>query len=156
MNTNSMDALTLFACFELGVLCVSDLREFAIAHLEEPIDPLILEMSLCDKTDSECIRLAALRLFDEHGYGDIAREHLLRIVTIHVCNKIVAGSVAVKEGARIIVDARTQARLHDFHEVDPFVYALSEMEERPQDEAFFTGALMEEAKEWAFRSRGRS
>jgi hypothetical protein len=39
-----------------------------------------------------------------------------------------------------------------FHELDPFIYAESEYESRPEDRDHFTREIREEAARWASRT----
>lgn len=41
-----------------------------------------------------------------------------------------------------------------FHELDPFIYAESEAEDRPSDREFFRTAIVNEATRWVRTGRG--
>jgi hypothetical protein len=49
------------------------------------------------------------------------------------------------EGAKRIWQATLNAELNGFHDLDGFIYAASELEERPEDKALFEKAIIEEA-----------
>ena len=56
--------------------------------------------------------------------------------------------VTAQDGAKEIWRATLKARIDGFHELDAFIYAASEMEDRPQERNLFEKAIMEEAKRW--------
>jgi hypothetical protein len=51
------------------------------------------------------------------------------------------------EGARQL--AEISRTVVGFHDLDPFVYADSEAEDRPEDREFFREAIVAEARRWA-------
>ena len=66
-----------------------------------------------------------------------------------VAQLILSGDVAPRDGAKTLW--RDSLAVHDrsFHELDPFIYASSEYDDRPEDFAFFDAAIVKEAKRWA-------
>ena len=66
---------------------------------------------------------------------------------IELAHKIVSGEMSEKVGADIIADISTKFDLPEFHELDTFKYASSEMPDRPFDELMFKRGIFEEATE---------
>lgn len=143
------DLDTLHAYYLLGVASLGDIYDFAIRELREPVDDNLLAISICDKSDEECIRREALSLFEDRGLCDAPTREVLRTFATDVSSRILDGSLPARAGADLIVRAVRRADLHDFHELDAFRYAASEMDDRPEDFDFFQNALIEEAQRWA-------
>jgi hypothetical protein len=140
---------SLHAAYVLGLANHEDIYEFAIRELREPVDDNLLAICICDKTDQECVINAAQDLFTSHGLIDVSMQDVLRTLAFEISTRILDGSLPVRSGAELLVYAVLRSELTDFHELDAFRYAVSEMEERPNDIAFFERALIEEAARWA-------
>jgi hypothetical protein len=149
MSFLARDIAALRASYLLGISTTDDIYEFAIRNLREPVDDNLLAIAICDKSDKECIEGAAELLFGKLGFGRISLEDALRTLATEVSLQIIDKSLPVRKGAELIVRAVRCADIQDFHELDPFIYAVSEMEERPEDRIFFENALIEEANRWA-------
>ena len=85
---------------------------------------------------------------DELGCGFMEPTEALRRYAKAVSTSILASEVSPLEGANLIWQAKLHVAADGFHDVDPFVYAASEAETRPQDRDFFEQAIVEEAKRW--------
>jgi hypothetical protein len=68
-----------------------------------------------------------------------------------ISSRIVSGAMSPVNGADLI--AKTMYRYHklEFHELDTFIYASSEVADRPEDRELFESAIEEEASQWAAR-----
>ena len=66
-----------------------------------------------------------------------------------VSTSILASETPPLEGARRIWRATLCVAAHGWHDLDAFIYAVSEAERRPEDRQFFEAAIVEEARRWA-------
>src|SRR5262249_47338307 len=67
---------------------------------------------------------------------------------------IMARTITPYEGAKAIWRASIVVDDPDFHDLDTFGYAFSELEDRPADRDLFENAIIEEAGRWASRGDG--
>lgn len=88
------------------------------------------------------------RLLAETGRPRMSKEEALRQYARDISLAIVNKEMAPIDGANYIWQALRKNYLPEFHEFDPFVYAASEVENRPGDRRFFEKAILEEAKRW--------
>lgn len=65
-----------------------------------------------------------------------------------VSDEILQGKIAPYDGAKKIWRASIKLDM-PLHEVDPFVYAASEYEDRPKDRDFFVSEIVKEARSWS-------
>jgi hypothetical protein len=135
---------------ELGLLSPGEIRSWALAELDEPTDEKLLDVVLCDQDDADCITKHAIKLFESRGLKKLPTTESLRIYAAYVSSLIVRGEISPRNGADLIASATERYPL-EFHDLDPFKYASSEMQDRPEDLAFFENAIMEEAKTWETR-----
>jgi hypothetical protein len=63
-----------------------------------------------------------------------------------VSKLIVSGEVTPYHGAKSLWIASLAVAETSFHDLDPFIYAASEYEDRPQDKAFFDESIVTEAQ----------
>jgi hypothetical protein len=68
-----------------------------------------------------------------------------------VARLIVSGEIRPYEGAKALWRASISVDDADFHELDSFIYASSEYEDRPADRAFFEEMILQEAQQWSLR-----
>lgn len=141
----------LFAMYDLGFLSPSDIRSFALSALKDPIDEDLLQIAICDKEDRDCIAKAADAFFERNGMKVLTKTDLLRIFAAYIAHLIVQGDVEPKVGADLIASATERCPIPEFHELDTFKYASSEMPDRPQDRSLFEKAIMDEASAWVAR-----
>ncbi|MBA3810418.1 MAG: hypothetical protein H0X27_02015 [Caulobacteraceae bacterium] len=130
----------------------ADIRSFAIAALAEPIDEALLRIAICEENDTKCIKAAADHLFKTKGFSSLATQDILKVYAADVAVLIVQGDLSAEDGADLISRATERFDLKDFHDLDTFRYASSEMPDRPEDKAIFEQGIMEEA---AFLARRR-
>ena len=78
------------------------------------------------------------------GYRALEKAEALQICIKVVSLQIVKNEVAPYQGARLIW--RAAHKVIGTHEADPFIYAASEYEDRPEDQEFFANAIVEEAR----------
>ena len=85
----------------------------------------------------------------ELGRKKMSNELALKYFTKDVSIKILSGSLTPYEGAKLIWKTYRNTNIPDTHDYDPFIYAASEMEDRPRDRKRFERGILKEAKEWS-------
>lgn len=80
--------------------------------------------------------------------GRLSKLEALKIYTTHIANQILSKTIEPYLGARAIWAASLKAKIAGYHGVDPFIYAASELEDRPRERVFFEAAIVEEAQQW--------
>jgi hypothetical protein len=86
---------------------------------------------------------------DELACGNMEPTEALELYAKAVSTSIVASEVRPLDGAKSIWRATLLVGVHGWHKLDPFIYAASEAESRPEDKEFFERAILEEARKWA-------
>jgi hypothetical protein len=79
-----------------------------------------------------------------------SRPAAAHIIAAAVATDLLVGNSDPFEAARTL-SILSRAVGPGFHELDSFVYAESEAEDRPQDRDFFARAILDEARRWAPR-----
>jgi hypothetical protein len=71
-----------------------------------------------------------------------------RILALHISRQLVEGSIDPFDGARDLAEISRAVESPQFHDLDAFVYAESEAEDRPEDREFFRREILKEARRW--------
>jgi len=133
----------------LGMLRPDKLPEWAASVLSAGIETEdILQLAVCSPNDHDCIRSLFEKILRSEGTEKMTIVDALKRYAAQVSRSILSENMSPREGARLIWDATLKARLPGFHELDPFIYAASEMDDRPLDKALFERAIRAEAKRW--------
>lgn len=151
MKSDARNFTELYAMYTLGMLGAPEIRQFALKNLEEPVDEDILALVICDELDEVCIIDSAREVFRKQGLLELSLEDTLRVFARYASNLIVSHELSPKDGVELIAKARQKVDLPDFHELDPFVYVFSEIDDRPEDRAFFESSVLDEASRWINR-----
>jgi len=85
------------------------------------------------------------------GLPLLTRLAAARVYSIAISRQILKGEISPRDGANKIWDAVVLA-VTDSHDLDPFIYAASELESRPEDRDFFEAAILKEAALWAAKT----
>jgi hypothetical protein len=132
----------------LGLISDAELPNLATNALCQGFDSeALLMLSICEPTETYEIRKEFEKFLSESG-GGMSKKDALRWYTKHISTLILASEIPPLVGAKCIVQASLNAAQADFHEADGFLYAESEIEERPTEREFFENAIIEEAKYW--------
>jgi len=89
------------------------------------------------------------RALDELGCGAMEPTDALKRYAKAVSTSILASETSPLEGAKRIWRATLYEGSQGWHDLDPFIYAASEAESRPEDREFFERAIVEEARRWS-------
>ena len=135
------------AKFRLGLLLSTDLSSFAIDALEAGYDSQSLQV-LAGLTVAQSDEARAI--FD-HALAELnvtipSKRKAVKRVALAVMMSILDGTVTPYDGARRIW---LLCRLLEdpLPELDPFIYAASEWEDRPDDRRFFDKAIVDTARD---------
>lgn len=95
----------------------------------------------------------APRYFDvllrELGLPALSTADAARICAREMSRLILNGELTPYDGAKKIWEISLRVETPDFHDFDTFIYAASEMEDRPDDTKFFVDVIQKEAACWA-------
>lgn len=141
-----LDIKFLRALDALCLLNSSDLVRLANASIVKPIDNLILEIALCDPEDHVSIESIKTKLFEREGLGKFEKYDAIKYFGLIVCKDIIKNRIDAIDGAKELSRVLIASDLEDFSYFDPFVYAASEAESRPQELDFFRKAIKKEAE----------
>lgn len=148
--SGSFDWKRVEASWRLGFLLTDDLPRIASEAFEHGYQSQTLtDLAGCRPGENEEASRIFERLLIEMGGGDMTNTDALRQYAIHVSTLILNSRVSPLDGANMIWDAKTSFAGSEFHELDEFIYAASEMPERPDDREFFETAIREAAKKWS-------
>src|SRR6266699_2922699 len=77
------------------------------------------------------------------GKRRMLKTDALRRYAKQISTSILTTEVSPFDGAKLIWRATLKAGVQGFHELDGFIYAASEMEDRPKEKGFFEKAIKE-------------
>lgn len=132
----------------LGLLPRESLAEIAVASLEAGCDSPSLRL-LAGLTAAESAQAWAMfdRALSELCVNLPSKCEAVRSLAHETAQRIQSGAISAYEGARQIWDLALSAPDEHFPELDPFVYAASEWEDRPEERQFFEKEIESAASE---------
>ncbi len=134
----------------LGLISDEELPNLALKGLSQGFDSeSLVTLSVCEFTESCEIQKHFKNVLSDFGGGDMSQKDALRCYAKYISTLILNSEISPSMGAKSIFRASLNAAQSDFHELDAFIYAESEMEERPNEREFFESAIREEATYWA-------
>ena len=138
---------TAAAAWLLGLLRSQDLPQFAAIALSSGVDNEAVRTlaGLSDPGFDEAETLMK-KTVAAVGLGSLDRRSAALILAKCIAALILNGQVAAYEGAKQIWDVAKLLDEASFHDLDPFIYAASEYEDRPNDRSFFDDAIINEAR----------
>jgi hypothetical protein len=125
------------ALWDLGLLSREMLPEIAIAALTEEFDSSALRRLAASLPDEWGNEAAFARARQELGRPNCHKQEHLSNVAKWIAQNILSGTVDPLVGASQIWDCVRAIDDDSFHDLDPFIYAASEFEERPSEKALF-------------------
>jgi hypothetical protein len=147
--TAAFDLKSIQAQWVLGLIRSDDLPDIATQALSGGIESKSL-VELAGLAGNETHE--ARKLFDqalsELGCKGMEKTDALKRYAKIVSALILALEITPLEGAKRIWRATLNARIDEFHDLDGFIYAASELEDRPEDKALFEKGIIEEARRW--------
>ena len=147
-----MDCVLAQAMWVLGLLPGERLPEVAATALEAGLDSqnlrILAGLTAVEIGDAPGLFELACR---ELGHPRPSRRDAAREYAIAISREILSGESTPREGASKIWDASIRVKDPSFHDLDTFIYAVSELQSRPADRDFFTEEIIKEAGVWASR-----
>jgi hypothetical protein len=139
----------------LGRLAKSELPETACCLLESGSDsPSLRQLAglMPDEVDQ------AGKLFED-ALSELGRQRIsvatamYRYIYLISC-EIISGATTPKSGADKIWRTVLATQIPEFHDADPFIYALSERQNRPRESEYFDHEIIKEARRWKAARKG--
>jgi hypothetical protein len=132
----------------LGLLSTDDLSKAAMSALDDGLDSPALVALACVRPDAYQSEVQALfeRALTEQELSNPSPHDAVMYLARETARDIVTGAVAPYSGAKKIWDLARRAPTDHRHELDPFIYAASEWEDRPADRISFEQGIIEEAR----------
>jgi hypothetical protein len=147
MSTEA-DLKAIQARWVLGLVSGEDLPTIATTLLSQGIESkALVELAGLSRTEAGAPGLFE-RALDELGCIAMEPTEALKHYAKAVSASILACETSPLDGAKRIWRATLYVGAHGFHDLDPFVYAASEAESRPQDRELFERAIIDEARRW--------
>lgn len=144
---NEFDLTYVEALWVLGLLETREMPNVAAEALARGLDSRSLRQlaGLPSKTDED-VNLLFDQALKELNRGRMSKEEALKRNAKHISRKILNSEMTPLDGAKMIWKATSANPLPEFHDLDPFIYAASEAEERPKEKRFFENEIVAEAK----------
>lgn len=153
MNAEEKALAEIFSRYSMGTIELKNLRDLIVSIVSEESSQQMLAVAICDETDEDCIKRTARTLFLSLGFDKIGWLNTLRVYAVVISKMILSGTISEELGAGLISDAVTLRCLEtEFHELDTFRYAWSELSNRPKEAKMFVKVIREEAEGWASRN----
>lgn len=140
------------ARWALGMIGSDELPRIALRALEDGVASSAMER-LAGLTVVEHDEAPELfeRALQELGRRRLSKAEALYELARYAAERIVRQEIGPYDGAKLIWEATLQSGVDHQHTLDPFIYAASEYEDRPEDRGHFSEAIMREARELASR-----
>jgi hypothetical protein len=137
------------ALWVLGLVGSNRLPEIAANAISRGVESkALVELAGLSMNDTQ----DASRLFEqasaELGQSSMTKPQALARYATIVSRSILASEITPLEGAKRIWRARVDSGVEGCHDYDGFIYAASELEDRPEDKTLFEKVILEEAKKW--------
>ncbi|MCA9454074.1 MAG: hypothetical protein H6750_10980 [Nitrospiraceae bacterium] len=132
----------------LGLLISTDLPDLATKALEEGYDSPSLRIlaGLNRASDTDEVNLLK-KAFHELDVEIPESRDAVLYLSRNVAEQIVRCEISKYEGARKIWDLSLRPYEENIQLLDPFIYALSEWDERPDDQPLFEKMIMSAAQD---------
>lgn len=148
--SKELDLKSVQAQWVLGLIPTNELPDIAAKALSAGIESKsLLVLAGLNGSETDEARKLFGQALNELGCRSMEKAEALGRYAKIVSTLILASEVAPLEGAKRIWQATRKAELNGFHDLDGFIYAASELEERPEDKALLEKAIIEEATSWS-------
>jgi hypothetical protein len=143
------DLKSIQARWVLGLISGEDLSGIATDLLCQGVESeSLVELAGLSRNEGGASALFE-RALDELGCGAMEPTDALKRYAKAVSASILASETPPLDGAKRIWRASLSVGAHGWHDLDPFAYAASEAESRPEDRELFERAIIEEARRWS-------
>ncbi len=141
MTCDGLEFVAAKAALELAL--PEDLPEAAVAALEDGLDsPALRGLAGLSSMELDDARPLFHRALAELNLAMPSPEEAVRRMAREVATEVVDGTVAPYQGAKRIWELALRVPEERFSELDSFVYAASEWEDRPEDREHFEEAIV--------------
>lgn len=128
----------------LGLASSEELLHAGSAALDDGLDsPALIALAGADADDARPLFEQALT---ELALATPSTRDAILHLAHDVAAEIAGGTIAPYTGAKRIWDLTMRAPAERISELDPFIYAASEWEERPEDRRHFEQGIISEAR----------
>jgi hypothetical protein len=93
------------------------------------------------------------KVLKEMGVETLTKRDAVEKLSHYLAQQILGGAVSPYTGAKEIWKLTLAAQEECFPELDPFIYAASEYEDRISDRPFFDNAIMREAESFVRKQK---
>ena len=147
--TPSFDLKIVQAEWVLRLIHTDDLPSIAIQALSSRIESKsLVQLAGLSREELPEARDLFERSLGELGCKDMSKTDALKYYAKKVSTLILETKITPLEGARRIWQATLKSGSNEFHDLDGFIYAASEIEDRPKDKSLFEKGIIEEARCW--------
>ena len=108
----------------------------------------VLDLAITDPDDIHILDLFKKVIVDIVG-KEASMIDALRFYAARISAQIVESKISPLMGAKMIWHASLNAKMKDFHDYDAFIYAASEIDDRPNEKEFFENEIFKEAQRWS-------
>jgi hypothetical protein len=148
MNT-VFDLKSVQAQWVLGLILSDDLPDIAAKALAKGIESKsLIELAGLNGCETDEAKKLFGQALGELGFKNMETIDALKNYARFVSTAMLEAELMPLEGAKLIWQASRRLNLPDFHDLDGFIYAASELEDRPQDKELFEKVILEEAQRW--------
>jgi hypothetical protein len=152
--TGLADVSLAEALWRLELLRSDDLPAVAVALLTSGIDTRSLRMLAATGKDASEETVALFTdVLRDLGKNRMSRKEAALFYAKWIASQILSNRLDPLKGAASIADAALRVNDETFHDLDPFVYAASESEYRPEDRPLFSKAVLAEASALVTRDK---
>jgi hypothetical protein len=132
---------------KLGILTNKELIDMAMDAISGGCDnENVFQLSICNVNENDEINTYFAKLKTKLGGESMTMLDALRIYAKETSAEILSGKVSPGDGAKMIWRAHLSANLPTYHDLDGFIYAASEMDDRPADKELFEEGIIKESK----------
>lgn len=143
------DLISIQARWVLGIIPVDDLPDIAAGALCAGFESKsLLELAATSRRETDETRRLFNRALNELGLEPMSKSDALRLYANYISAAMLASEITPLNGAKQIWNAVLDSGMECFHDLDPFIYAASEMEDRRGETEFFEQEILKEAKRW--------
>ena len=142
-----MDWDLIEAKWILGLMPPEAMVATAEAAITEGIDSAeLVELAGLGRSEASAAGDLFRAYLGQAGRGNMSKEVALTIYAKEISRAIINGDVPPAEGAKTIWSVQRSLGLSGFHALDGFIYAASEIDDRPKERKTFEEGIIEEAR----------
>jgi hypothetical protein len=106
----------------------------------------IFQLSICSPNERDEANALFEKVKLDYGSSSMTMLEALHEYARFTAASILNEEISPSDGAKLIWKATLAAKLPDFHELDGFIYAASEIDDRPSERPLFEAGILREAE----------